>query len=117
MTVDRNRRHHAEPRQQVNAPMALSLRDDPMKARPLTELAGPMTIVALRPSTPRTRRPAGPRFRRGADATRNSSCSGAEHNLLPCYGERSHMVWDPQRSCVGNLPPLRISVCPVRHQD
>jgi hypothetical protein len=54
LTVDRNRRHHAEPRQQVNAPMALSLRDDPKKARPLTELAGPPTIVASRPFGHRT---------------------------------------------------------------
>jgi hypothetical protein len=37
MTVDRNRRHHAEPRQQVIAPTALSSRDDPMTARPLTQ--------------------------------------------------------------------------------
>ena len=36
MTVDRNRCHHAEPRQQVIAPTALS-RDDPMTARPLTQ--------------------------------------------------------------------------------
>jgi hypothetical protein len=33
MTVDRNRRHHAEPRQHVNAPTAFSLRDDPMAGR------------------------------------------------------------------------------------
>jgi hypothetical protein len=33
MTVDRNRRHHAEPRQHVNAPPAFSLRDDPMAGR------------------------------------------------------------------------------------
>src|ERR1700752_1991192 len=33
MTVDRNRRHHAEPRQQVIAPTTLSSRDDPTPAR------------------------------------------------------------------------------------
>ena len=27
------------------------------------------------------------------------------------------MVWEPQQSCAGNISPLRISVCPVRHQD
>jgi hypothetical protein len=37
MTVDRNRHHHAEPRQQVIAATALSWRDDPMTARPLTQ--------------------------------------------------------------------------------
>jgi hypothetical protein len=45
MIVERDRRRYAEPRQQVNAAMALSLRDDPMTARLLTELVDPPTTV------------------------------------------------------------------------
>jgi hypothetical protein len=104
MIVEQDRRRYSEPRQQVNASTALSLRDGPMTARLLTELAGPPTTVVRALDRRARRRPVGPRLRCGDGARRNSSSSGAKYTVSPCRGERSYTVGEPQRSRVGNKP-------------